>query len=57
VPHEWLPEKISTDCSTCALFRRCGQYAVMYPLTRARQSSAFAKAPADKYVPLASLHG
>jgi N-acetylglutamate synthase-like GNAT family acetyltransferase len=32
VPHEWLPEKISTDCSTCALFRRCGQYAVMFSL-------------------------
>ena len=32
VPHEWLPEKISTDCSTCVLFRRCGQYAVMFPL-------------------------
>lgn len=57
VPHEWLPDKISTDCGTCALFRRCGQYAVMFPLTRARQSSAFAKAAADKCVPLASLHG
>ena len=34
VPHEWLPEKISTDCGTCAQFRRCGQYAVMLPLTR-----------------------
>jgi amino-acid N-acetyltransferase len=55
VPHEWLPEKISADCGTCALFRRCGQYAVMLPLTRARHASA--KASADKYVPLASLHG
>jgi amino-acid N-acetyltransferase len=57
VPHEWLPEKIATDCGACALFRRCGQYAVMRPLNRARQSSASAKAPADKCVPLASLHG
>lgn len=32
VPHDWLPEKISADCSTCALFRRCGQYAVLFPL-------------------------
>lgn len=32
VPHEWVPEKISTDCGTCAQFRRCGQYAVMLPL-------------------------
>jgi N-acetylglutamate synthase-like GNAT family acetyltransferase len=32
VPHEWLPEKIARDCSTCALFRTCGQYAVVLPL-------------------------
>ncbi len=25
VPHTWLPEKISVDCRTCALFRHCGQ--------------------------------
>jgi amino-acid N-acetyltransferase len=25
VPHVWLPEKIATDCGSCALFRRCGQ--------------------------------
>jgi len=47
VPHVWLPEKIATDCSTCAQFRHCGQYAVMLPLARAHQSD----------VPLASLHG
>ena len=32
VPHVWLPEKISTDCVSCANFRRCGQYAVVRPL-------------------------
>jgi amino-acid N-acetyltransferase len=32
VPHVWVPEKIAHDCTTCALFRRCGQYAVTYPL-------------------------
>ena len=47
VPHEWLPEKIRMDCGTCALFRSCGQYAVMLPLTR----------PPQLCVPLASLHG
>lgn len=47
VPHDWLPEKIRTDCGACALFRQCGQYAVMLPLRRARQLC----------VPLASLHG
>jgi N-acetylglutamate synthase-like GNAT family acetyltransferase len=32
VPHIWLPEKITHDCTSCALFRRCGQYAVILPL-------------------------
>jgi amino-acid N-acetyltransferase len=32
VPHEWLPEKVRTDCGSCALFRTCGQYAVMLRL-------------------------
>jgi amino-acid N-acetyltransferase len=47
VPHVWLPEKIATDCNTCAQFRHCGQYAVMLPLARIHTSD----------VPLASLHG
>ena len=47
VPHEWMPEKIQTDCGTCAQFRRCGQYAVMLPLTHTEHA----------FVPLASLHG
>jgi amino-acid N-acetyltransferase len=32
VPHVWIPEKISHDCTTCPLFRRCGQYAVTLAL-------------------------
>lgn len=28
VPHIWMPDKIAHDCTSCALFRRCGQYAV-----------------------------
>lgn len=47
VPHEWLPEKIATDCSSCARFRQCGQYAVVHSLGHARQ----------RCVPLTSLHG
>jgi N-acetylglutamate synthase-like GNAT family acetyltransferase len=47
VPHVWVPEKIVTDCHSCVHFRRCGQYAVMYQLTPAR----------DACVPLAALHG
>jgi amino-acid N-acetyltransferase len=47
VPHEWLPEKIRADCGSCALFRRCNQYAVVLPLSHVH----------DACVPLASLHG
>ena len=32
VPHIWVPEKISHDCTSCSLFRQCGQYAVTLPL-------------------------
>jgi amino-acid N-acetyltransferase len=32
VPHIWVPEKIAHDCTSCALFRRCGQHAVMLAL-------------------------
>jgi amino-acid N-acetyltransferase len=32
VPHVWVPEKIVHDCTSCPLFRRCGQYAVTLPL-------------------------
>jgi amino-acid N-acetyltransferase len=32
VPHHWVPEKIATDCRSCALFRRCGQHAVVLTL-------------------------
>jgi hypothetical protein len=32
VPHMWVSEKISHDCTSCPLFRRCGQYAVTLPL-------------------------
>jgi amino-acid N-acetyltransferase len=46
VPHTWLPEKIEADCRSCALFRTCGQYAVMLSLVRDRQTC----------VPLTALH-
>jgi len=47
VPHEWVPEKIVTDCHSCSQFRRCGQYAVVRMLERPRHAC----------VPLAALHG
>lgn len=34
VPHQWVPEKISTDCHSCVWFRRCHQYAVVLDLSR-----------------------
>ena len=38
VPHTWLPEKISADCQSCPMFRRCGQYAMLAPLEPLRQN-------------------
>lgn len=29
VPHFWVPEKIATNCWSCDLFQRCGQYAMI----------------------------
>jgi amino-acid N-acetyltransferase len=47
VPHLWVPEKISTDCVTCPLFRRCEQYAMVLPLEAVAQYGA-AEAPARR---------
>lgn len=38
VPHQWLPEKIETDCRGCRQFGSCGQHAVMRPVVRGRHS-------------------
>jgi amino-acid N-acetyltransferase len=32
VPHQWLPEKIATDCVGCPKFRQCTQYAMALSL-------------------------
>lgn len=40
VPHTWLPEKISTDCLACPLFRKCEQHAMMLPLSAITNYSA-----------------
>ncbi|MEZ5294352.1 MAG: GNAT family N-acetyltransferase [Vicinamibacterales bacterium] len=37
VPHTWVPEKLAADCRACALFRQCGQHAVVRPVTPARR--------------------
>ena len=36
VPHSWLPQKLTTDCVRCPLFRACGQYAMVVPLDAAQ---------------------
>ena len=40
VPHLWLPEKISTDCVSCPLFRRCEQYAMVMSLSEVSRFAA-----------------
>jgi len=40
VPHQWLPEKVSTDCVSCPLFRRCEQYAMVMSLREVRKYAA-----------------
>jgi amino-acid N-acetyltransferase len=37
VPHVWLPEKMGTDCRSCTLFRRCGQFAMLDDLEPVRE--------------------
>lgn len=51
VPHTWVPEKIARDCTTCPQFRRCGQHALVLPLSDARQPRV------PSYVPLTALRG
>ena len=40
VPHTWVPEKIAHDCTTCPLFRNCGQYAIVLDLDRLAEHSS-----------------
>ena len=46
VPHTWLPEKISADCGSCPLFRRCEQFAMVTDL----DSHGEVQPPADVHV-------
>jgi N-acetylglutamate synthase-like GNAT family acetyltransferase len=56
VPHLAVPEKIAADCMTCALFGRCGQFAMSYALateaasTRAARTIRIAAAPQEQTV-------
>lgn len=44
VPHHWMREKIVADCQSCALFRRCGQSAVVLSLTDAGRGGRLLRA-------------
>ena len=39
VPHTWVPEKIAHDCTTCPLFRNCGQFAIVLDIDRTAEST------------------
>jgi len=43
VPHLSVPEKITTDCVNCPLFRRCSQYAMVLPLNAPARYSGIAE--------------
>lgn len=45
VPHAWMREKIVADCQSCALFRRCGQHAVVLSLTEAGRGGRLVRSP------------
>ena len=57
VPHEWLPDKVAMDCGTCARFRRCGQYAVMFPLDASGPPEGGHYGTQGGHYGWASLHG
>jgi amino-acid N-acetyltransferase len=38
VPHTWVPDKIAVDCHSCALFRSCGQFAMLKDLAAPARS-------------------
>jgi len=40
VPHTWLPEKLAANCRSCALFRRCDQFALVTDLDVTPESHA-----------------
>jgi amino-acid N-acetyltransferase len=39
VPHTWVPEKIAHDCTSCPLFRNCGQFAIVMDIDRTAEST------------------
>jgi N-acetylglutamate synthase-like GNAT family acetyltransferase len=54
VPHTWLPEKISTDCLGCPLFRKCAQHAMVLSLTDIRRDVGPSAPPPPAQIAAAS---
>ncbi len=54
VPHSQVPEKIARDCTGCALFRRCGQYAVTLALRPGAVVQPLRATKSAKILPLAA---
>lgn len=48
-PHVWFPEKIALDCTGCAKFRSCGQFALVLSLDGAQLEPG--AVPAGRRVP------
>ncbi len=55
VPHGAVPEKIEADCRTCSQFGRCGQSAVVLPLSAEGRAVAAQAAAAQGARPQVSL--
>lgn len=51
VPHQWIPEKIATDCVGCPKFRTCGQYAMALPLTADARAGAIGRVRSSSLPP------
>lgn len=47
VPHVWVPEKIQADCTSCAFFRNCEQYAMLLPLDLMAGATGLTRAAAS----------
>ena len=46
VPHVWLPEKVTTNCLSCALYGTCGQHAMLLALREMPRYAATPSTPA-----------
>jgi len=56
VPHNWVLEKITTDCVACPAFRSCGQYAMVHSLDASPALSRDARdGEASRVIPVSAV--